>query len=1018
MTLREMSSLSTMATKAASKIENLEHNLDQSVYIADQDKVKLYPREMSNDEIDFDIQTSVRGKEPEDYYMNFRPLVAIQNGFKQIATGGLTAPAVEIGVKTGKKLAEEYMDFEEEFLDPALKLVAIRPDVALGFPQGEITPEDLAQTYKPWLDIWRESEVGKSATKVSDRFLVYAPAPVAAIPWFIAEFMPEQLLEFGTKPLNWVGVYGIEKFGPPVLNAALSKLPEKTRAFLLKDIFKKERDLKVDFDALGINENAKTSEVVNAYKNAAKFSHPDAGGTAKEFNAINTAYRNIMGSRGGIMDKLFDVFRESKVSKPQVRIAGLLGNQRGSVLIPFNEGDLVKVGEKVGQFISLSGKIATVNLSGRIVEVGLDELSSVQAKEPAVNVEKMAIGEIGKQQLKEATDVLGEKLTKKGKPLTHEEVIGKSKEADILTQGVSRETTLDFQASLLKTRQHLAALAEENEMTPEFLDTLKVMANLGTDIARNLESFKIEALPEHAMVKVKMIKDLQKLGVESEKILEAAKGVDFKDEQQVTKFYRKFVKPKLSEVLDEFSYINILSSPKTHIVNLFSNLVQMAGLNPLTKLASGSIDFVASSLTGKERQHYVSEIPDFYKGALNAVPEAFKRVGEVMKGKKKVERPDVKHLPTLSKFVDLATLKVGKFVPRALEAGDIFFRTMIEAGEIEAMSKRLGHTPDEKELAKIEKEARKRAEYYVFRQKPDAENETGQGKLLSAIDQLTNAVYRLRSVPGFKWFIRFVQTPMNILKQGVEYSPAGFATIPGAKDKTEQAGKAAIGAFVFAGGSWLAANNLTTWAAPTSEREKNEFYAAGLQPYSMRIGDKWLSYSKIGPLAYPLAMSAALHYYTKESPKALSDSEMVKVVDALTGIMRFFSDQSYLQGIGDLVGFARGEKTRAVTSVPTQLIPLSSLQGWVNQIIDPLQRKPAKGLSFESIIDQIQTKIVGMSQFVPPQIDYEEVPVKKQMRGVNALSPVRVSQVDRGRLAEYKETQEIKREANLENRRI
>src|SRR3990167_4735940 len=1006
-------SLATTTTKAASKIENVEHNLDQSVYIADQDKVKLYPREMSNDEIDFDIQTSIRGKEPEDYYLNFRPLAAIQEGFKQIATGGLTAPAVQVRVKVGKKLAEEYMDFEEEFLDPALKFVAIRPDVALGFPQGEVTLEDIAETYKPWLDIWRESEVGKSATKVSDRFLTYAPAPIAAIPWFIAEFAPEQLLEFGTKPLNWVGAYGIEKFGPPVLNAALSKLPEKVRAILLKDIFKSDKNLKADFDTLGINTNAKTSEVVNAYKNAAKFSHPDSGGTAKEFNAINTAYKNIMQSRGRMMDKLFDMFRESKVSKPQVRIAGLLGNRRGSALIPFSEGDLVKVGEKVGQFISLSGKIATVNLAGKVVEVGLNELSAVKTKGSAVNIEKMAIPNPSRERLAEATTLLGEKLQNQDKPLKHEEIVEKAKEAEILSQGVSREATLEFQASLLKTRQHLAALADQNELTPEFLDTLKIVANTGTDIARNLESFKLYAMPEYAKAKVKIIKDLQKLGIESEKILEAAKGVDFKDEQQVAKFYRKFVKPKLSDILDEFAYINILSSPKTHIVNVFSNLLQLSGLNPLTKLASGSIDFVASSITGKERQHYVSEIPDFYKGALNAVPEAFKRVAEVMKGKKNIERPDVKHLPTLSKFVDWATLKVGKYVPRALEAGDVFFRTMIEAGEVEAMSKRLGHVPDEKELAKIQKEAKKRAEYYVFRTKPDAQNETGQGKLLSAIDQLTNAVYKLRSVPGFKWFIRFVQTPMNILKQGVEYSPAGFATMSGAKDKTEQAGKAALGSFVFAGGAWLAANNLTTWSAPTSERENNEFYAAGLQPYSVRIGDKWLSYSKIGPLAYPLAMSAAIHYYTKESPKPLSDSEMDKVVDVLTGIMRFFSDQSYMQGLGDILGFIRGEKTRAIVSVPTQLVPLSSLQGWVNQIIDPLQRKAAKGLTIESMIDQIQTKIVGMSQFVPAQIDVEEIPVKKQMRGVNVVSPVKVSKVDQGKLAEYKETQEIKREINL-----
>ena len=390
-----------------------------------------------------------------------------------------------------------------------------------------------------------------------------------------------------------------------------------------------------------------------------------------------------------------------------------------------------------------------------------------------------------------------------------------------------------------------------------------------------------------------------------------------------------------------------------------------------------------------------------------------KGAADAMQGKKNIERPDVKHIPTLSKLVDFGTLKVGKYVTRALEASDVFFRTLIESGEIEALSKKAGKAPDEKAMAKIQKEAQKRATYYVFRNKPDAENATGQGNLLSAIDQMTNAIYRLRSVPGLKWFIRFVQTPMNILKQGIEYSPAGIATLPGAKDKSEQAGKAIIGSMVFAGASWLAANNLTTWSSPTGAKEKNDFYAAGLQPYSIRIGDKWLSYSQVGPLAYPIAMAAALHYFTKESPDALTNSEMDKVVDALTGIMKFFSDQSYMQGLSDLVGFATGERTRAVASAPTQLVPLSSFQGWVNNIIDPLQRKAAKGLSIESVVDQIQTKIVGMSKFVPPQIDEEEVPVKKQMRGVNAVSPVRVSKVNKGKLSEYKENQEMKQ---LENK--
>ena len=993
--------MNSVATTPTPKPIEVEHDTQQSVYIADQDKVKLYPRSMSNDEIDFDLHTSVRKQTPEDYYVNFKPLITIQQGFKEIVQGPLGS-VVEAGAKSGKKATEEAVKFQDETITPAFKYA--------------ITG-DLEQSYKPWLDIWRESVVGKKATGVSDVFLSHAPAPIAAIPWFVAEFVPEQLLEFGTKPLNWVGAYGVEKFGPPIINKLIqSKFNKEGTAFFSK-LFKGEMDLKADFEVLGLSPNAKTSEVVNAHKNAAKWAHPDAGGApdGSEFNKVQTAYEKIMKSRGISMDKFFDMFRESPLSKPpKEKIAGLLGNQKGSAnLIPFSDGDLVKIGEKVGQIVNISGQIATVNIAGKQTQVPFDQMTVLPKKGSAVNKEYMAIPNKSRENLEEASTLLGKELTNQGKPLKHEEVVEKAKEAELITQGVSREATLNFQASLLKTRQHLAALADQNELTAEFLDTLKIVANTGTDIARNLESLKLYAMPEYAETKIKIIKDLQKLGIASEDILKAAKGVDFKDEQQVAKFYRTFVKPKLPEMLDEFVYMNILSSPVTHIKNTFSNLLQLAGVNPLTKLASGSVDFVASKLTGKEREHYVSEIPDFYKGALNALPKAMKGAADAMAGKKNIERPDVKHLPTLSKLVDYGTLKVGKYVTRALEASDVFFRTLIESGEVQAMSKKAKNPQDEKTMSKIQTEAQKRATYYVFRNKPDSDNASGQGDLLSAIDQMTNAIYRLRSVPGMKWFVRFVQTPMNILKQGIEYSPAGFATMKGAKDKSEQAGKAIVGSIVFAGASWLAANNLTTWASPKGAKEKNEFYAAGLQPYSVRIGDKWVSYSQIGPLAYPLAMASALHYFTKESPNALSDSEMDKVVDALTGIMRFFSDQSYMQGLSDLVGFVSGEKSKAVSSVPSQLVPLSSLQGWVNNLIDPLQRKAEKGLSIESVLDNLQMKIIGMSKFVPPQIDEEEVPVKKKMQAVNAVSPVRVSKVNRGKLAEYKESQEMTR---LENK--
>lgn len=1354
----------------------------QSVFVKDPGIVKVYPKTMSPEEIGYDIHTNVKGGQPDDFYVNVLPHQSLVSTLKS------AAPLLKSYLQNG---------------EAAMKLLATRPDIALGItkPTDEEAQTAVLTTYKPWLDLWREAH--PSLARKTEAFA--SEHPIAGfLPWLLTEYAPSELVSAGTKPSNWVGSYGIEKFGPAIANKIIQKLPQGAREVLLKNIWTAEEGLSDAFKTLGIKENVPTSQVIQAYRSKVMTAHPDMGGSSQEFNKVKSAYDSIMESRQGIINKFINKFRSIDAGE-DLGLPYYDPAEAGRLLVPFGEDDLVRVGSEVGKIVKTATNLETSNtvgvmIKGTIKQVPMDQLNPVpkvqtlkdmqverdkaaqagdkenlemwnkaiqdyksqrgsllipkisskdsirvyhgtspenkskilkegfsldfsklknsairgiytypkkshllsgefyneeggkgivtaqtnfgkdklfdlsnpkqmleffkndkkfkedisnivytdkdqyqwdimesafdrlpktsdklvkylqshgfrgikykvdeglyeyvdhlvvfnpedlspikennrgsilipgqdnprpltrkdfnQEKSPlpedqilikqevidkanelqnklkknlvvssgyrteeynkdlikrgfkadpnsvhktgnafdidfkksgltqqqvveaakdlgfniedisltpkhvhlelptegsptklmsfgnppkvpptetavsgspapdeepgksAVNKENLQITPEGKENLEKATKMISDEIeNQSGKTLSHGEVLEKAKEADILTKGVSRENTLKFEAMLLKTRQHLAALAEQKEVTPEFLETLRIVADTGTDIARQLESFKIDALPEYATIKTKIIKDIMKLGTSAEDILREAKGVDFTNQEQVADFYRKFVKPSLPDQLNEFAYMNILSSPKTHIVNAFSNLLQMAGLNPLTRLYSGALDIIGSNLTGKARQHYISEVPAFYKGVTNALPEAFNNMTDVLTGNRIVERPDVKSIPTKAKWIDVATLGVGKYVPRALEASDIFFRTLIEKGEVEALAEREGGI-NEKNIASINKEAKRRAEYYVFRQKPDPQNKTGQGSFLSGVDQLTNAVYKFRNVPGARWFIRFVQTPMNILKQGVEYSPLGLSTIKGAKDKTEQLAKSLVGFTVFAVGSYLALNKRTTWAVPTSKKDKELFYAAGMQPYSVKIGNEWISYSKLGPLAYPLAMSAALHYYEQEGPNALSDTAMEKGMKALTGTMQFFGDQSYVQSLGDFVKALRGDTssiTRFTTSVPTQLIPLSSLQGWVNDLIDPLYRTQATGLSAESISDHLKKKIVGLTFSMDPQKDIFNKPSEKPNRLLNSFSPSQVRKSNPAREKVYEaqiKSKQIKNKIDKQNENI
>jgi hypothetical protein len=180
----------------------------------------------------------------------------------------------------------------------------------------------------------------------------------------------------------------------------------------------------------------------------------------------------------------------------------------------------------------------------------------------------------------------------------------------------------------------------------------------------------------------------------------------------------------------------------------------------------------------------------------------------------------------------------------------------------------------------------------------------------------------------------------------------------------------------------------STWDAPTSKNEKEEFYASGRKPYSVKIGDNWVSYSRLGPLAYPMAMAAAVKWYFENDPKATSTDSIEKTTKLLGGIAGFFSDQSYLSGIGDLVSVAKGEDYAIkgmLANFGKQLVPLTSLQGWVARQLDPIYRQP------KTITEQIKAGIPGLSKSIDPYTDPLGNPSKRENLPFNAWSPVNVN---------------------------
>lgn len=592
-----------------------------------------------------------------------------------------------------------------------------------------------------------------------------------------------------------------------------------------------------------------------------------------------------------------------------------------------------------------------------------------------------------------------------GKAVTHEDVLVAAKEAEAFKGVFGREKSLEFEAKLTKARQLLTEEAKKGEITPRLIELSKTVKSYASFAGRLLGVHNVEIQGAEDNLMMKLIGKMEKAGADLDGLVEQAKGVDFNDYNQATDFYRKHVKATVGEMLSEFRYANLLSSPKTHIVNTFSNAFQGFVLEPIAKTADIAYENVASFLTGKERQRFFSEVPSYYKNALSSMPKAFGEAINVIRGNRKMTNLDLQHIPTKAKI-----LKPFQVVTRALEAMDVFFQTAIGSGETGALNlaaRKVGAPENTADIASKVDTFSKKA---LFRNELDTTNKTGQGKILSGIDTITNAILEVRKkVPGTGWIIPFVKTPMNILKRGFEYSPLGYTNMVGNTRKSEQVVRSTIGSLVTVAAASLAFNGQTTWGVPTDTKERELFYASGRQPYSIKVGDRWYSYSKLGPIAYPLAMGAAVGYYWNDNKTAQTDSTLDKIGSVLGGTVGFFSDQSYVQSIGNLIDSIQGDKKieNIIGSVATQYVPLSSLLRWVDGMVDPIFRKTGKGM--EGVIDNIKKGIPGLSQSLEPYTDPKGNPSKKPFPEINALSPVQVSQEDEAYAKEYRTTIEGKK---------
>lgn len=673
-----------------------------------------------------------------------------------------------------------------------------------------------------------------------------------------------------------------------------------------------------------------------------------------------------------------------------------------------NTGLVVKPSETIASNLENSQPTSLIRKAGKETPTpqleankGLSFDNSKPQTETFYNVDNLNISNKAKAGLKKEISKNGAKIEKViGKKLTNEEVIKTAENTSkILDTTVTREQTKAKIAANLKLRQKIAAKAQQGfkskKEADDFADLWLKDKAAGADLAKQLQARRIKA-NQNDQEGIDIILDaIYRNNKNADEISKAMKKYDLTDPEDLNKFYREFVKPNAGDWIDALRYNSMLSSPTTHLVNISSNIQGAGIIEPLTKTVTGSLDSIRAALTGTPRQSYAGEGVQYSIGYLKNLGNASRKLWNVMSGKETSTMQGIQQIPLTEKGTAGRVAEDSlKFTGRLLQGMDEFFTTAGEGGNLRSLAYRESKGV---KVANPGQLAFNQAKEAIFNSPFNLEKEGYVLKALewlpSKIGQMTRADNAIVRTIG-KFTFPFVRIGSNLTKSGVQYSPFGISTLPGASNKTEQLAKFVIGSASALGAATLLGQDRLTWAEPISENQKNAFRDAGKIPYAVKVGDKWISYSKLHPaLSFNFALIAALDDSIKN--KRLSDDQADTIMQTAAKFGKFYADQSYLRNIGDFVSATQGSVSgwsKYASNYGQQLIPLRALMGYVERIVDPYQRQvDSDGSILEKQMQYVMAQIPGFANKVPVRTNEMGEPIMNQNRAINAVSPARVS---------------------------
>lgn len=486
----------------------------------------------------------------------------------------------------------------------------------------------------------------------------------------------------------------------------------------------------------------------------------------------------------------------------------------------------------------------------------------------------------------------------------------------------------------------------------------------------------------------------------------------------------------LREKLRSWRYLSMLCNVGTHMRNIMGN-AGMLGAREVKDVFGAGLEFAfrkkIAKLEGERTKAIINPASKSDRSLLNLAEERFKQIKDVIEGNKYSEADKIEERRRI--YESAAMEWIRRKSSGLLSAEDTAAMLVTFRSTYAQYLKANGYTAQDT----LDDDFQRRATEYAIKEAQEATFHDA-----SNLARLINKFERSGNAAGFfvGGLMPFKQTPINVAKRMMEYSPAslirGTVNLIRANDAQEfidglnNLAKGLTGSSIMAIGYFLARAGILVAGGDPDEKEKETSYRKlfGRQMYA--INGKGWSYTIdwLAPAAAPLFAGAFL--YESLTADGYSPDDVFKVASAMASILNPLLELSMLDGISSaLKSYESGAQQAvdigisALTSYLGQYIP--TLVGQIARSVDSIQRSTyATGDStiekaLKRFVLQSAAKMPGLSKLLQPALDAHGNPVERPGGNffgrllLNTISPGYLSissaeDVDRELLRLYEQT--------------